>query len=132
VCGCVCVIVCVWWVCCVCVWCGVCVFVVRVCVCVCVTLNIQHAKCTVACLALHYFPHYYKNRNSSLQIYKQISIFLFSLKFLFETLLNTRRYQRAIKIVYSSLCKVPAFLSDFNNNNLSRQFSKNFEIHNFQ
>ena len=100
-----------------------------VCVCVCVTLTIQNAKRTVSCLILFIFAIITQIARFREKFIKHKTRFLFSVQFISETFLNTRRIQRAIKSVYSSSCKVLAFLFEFNDSNFSRQFSKNSEIY---
>jgi hypothetical protein len=69
----------------------------------------------------HVFPHYLKN--STIFGKKLLNIkcvFLYSLQLLSETFLSLKRIQRDIIInVHRSSCKVPLFLTDFNQNSLS-------------
>jgi hypothetical protein len=89
-----------------------------------VALVIQHAKrmrliilSSVGCLALRYVSTLSQKRHDFRK--KKLSnikcVFLFTLQHLSETFIILRRIERDIIInVHGCSCKVPAFLSDFN------------------
>jgi len=122
------------WCVCVCVVCGVCVCVCVVCVCVCVcvwrSLSSMQSACTVlssmACLALHIFPHYHINGTVFGKKLLNIKcVFWFSLQLGSEIFLAIRNEGDMIVEVHKSSCKIPVILVPFEwNLNFLYRFSK--------